>query len=143
MKSHLLAALLMLGLSLVGCNGYDRGVREPPQAVPIPCKRQQVYLDVNNDSYIDTLPSAKLVIDDSVVVAQRIPRTNSEYGHFIKVIRLCEGRHQVHVQFGPYTRDTTFISSRKISLSASLTRYDIPELAYEDGLWVATLNRVD
>jgi hypothetical protein len=65
MKSQLLAALLMLGLSLVGCNGYDRGVREPPQAVPITCKRQEVYLYVNNDSYIDTLPSAKLVIDDS------------------------------------------------------------------------------
>jgi hypothetical protein len=77
------------------------------------------------------------------VVAQRIARTNSEYGHFIKVIRLCEGRHQVHVQFGPYTRDTTFIISRKISLSASLTRYGIPELAHEDGLWVDTLNRVD
>jgi hypothetical protein len=144
MKLLLPAALL---LSLCGCyQGYERGVvSQSVQTVPTPCKRQQVYCYLTNYGSGDTLlvVPAKLVVDDSLVVSEDIQRSNTEYPDFIKIIRLCEGAHRVHVQFGPYTRDTTFVVSQKISLIASMLCYDIPELAHENGLAIDTLHRVD
>jgi hypothetical protein len=86
---------------------------------------------------------AKLVVDDSLVVAEDVWRNSTGDERLSKIIRLCEGVHRVHVQFGPYTRDTTFVVSQKISLLASVVCYDIPELAHENGLAVDTLHRVD
>jgi hypothetical protein len=83
------------------------------------------------------------MVDDSLIVAENVARNNSEDGRFSKMICVCEGAHHVHVQFGPYTRDTTFVVSQKISLVASLVCYDIPELAHQNGLAVDTLHRVD
>lgn len=142
MKKYYLAALLLSGLT--SCNGYDRGVREPEQAAPLACRRQEVYCSLSNFSRGDTLlvASAKLVVDDSLVVAEQIPRGLSASSHFGKLIRICEGIHRVHVQFGPYTRDTTFMVKQKpLSLLVTVICRDIPELAHEDGLSIATLAR--
>jgi hypothetical protein len=144
MKFLLPAALL---LSLAACSeGYNRGVvNQPTQAAPVACKRQAVYCYLTNFSSGDTLlvASAKLVIDDSLVVAEEISRNSSGNERFSALIRLCEGAHRVQVQFGPYTRDTTFVVPRDtaISLLASMLCRDIPELAHEDGLGIATLIR--
>ena len=145
MKLLLPVALL---LSLTGCyEGYNRGVvvSQPVQAAPVACKRQEVYCYLTNFSSGDTLlvAPAKLVVDDSFVVAEDVWRNHSGNERLSKVIRLCEGAHRVHVQFGPYTRDTIFVISQKISLMASLVYYDIPALAHKNGLALDTLHRVD
>jgi hypothetical protein len=144
MKLLLPAALL---LSLSACyQGYDRGVaNQPVQPMPAPCKRQEVYCYLTNRSSGDTLLVApvKLVIDDSLVVAEDIQRSYTGSERLHTVIRLCEGMHRVHVRFGPYTRDTTFVVPRDtaISLLAAMLYRNIPELAHEDGLAIATLIR--
>jgi hypothetical protein len=142
--NKLLAALL-LTLSLVGCSGYDRGVREPAQTVPVACKRQEVYCYLTNFSSGDTLlvAPAKLMVDDSLIVAEEVPRNPTGNERFSTLIRLCEGTHRVHVQFGPYTRDTTFAVSQDIpiSLLATILCRDVPALAHEDGLSIVTLIR--
>ena len=142
MKALLLALLLTLG----GCDGYDRGVRdEPAQAKPAGCLRQEVYCYLTNYSNGDTLrvAPAKLVVDDSLLIAEQVPRTTSSAERFSKMVRLCVGSHRVHVQFGPYTHDTTFVVGRDtaISLLATLVYYNLPALAHEDGIHVATLLR--
>lgn len=143
MKMLLPAALL---LSLSGCyEGYNRGVvNQPMQAAPAACKRQEVYCSLSNFSRGDTLlvAPAKLVIDDSLVVAEQIPRSLSASDHIDKRIRICEGVHRIHMQFGPYTSDTTFTvsqSQQSLSLLITVICRDIPELAHEDGLNIATL----
>jgi hypothetical protein len=143
MKKLAFAALLF---SLAACNGYDRGVvSQPTQAVPVTCKRQEVYCYLTNFSFGDTLlvAPAKLVIDDSLIVAEEVPRNSSGSERFSTLIRLCEGIHRVHVQFGPYIRDTTFTVPRDtaISLLTTMLCRNIPELANEDGLGIATLIR--
>jgi hypothetical protein len=140
----LLPALLLAALA--SCNGYDRGVREvPAQAKPTGCPHQEVYCYLTNYSNGDTLreAAAKLVVDDSLLIAEQVPRTTSSSERFSKVVRLCVGSHRVHVQFGPYTRDTTFLVRRDtaISLLATLVFYNVPALAHENGVGVATLVR--
>ena len=137
---------LFVGMMLVaGCNGYDRGVKQPAQATSAVCKRQEVYCYLTNFSSGDTLQeaSAKLVVDDSLVIAEQVPRNITGSERFSKLIRLCEGIHRVHVEFGPYTRDTVFTVNQTlpISLLATVICRDIPELAHEDGLGIATLIR--
>jgi hypothetical protein len=143
MKKLLLLGLLLSGLA--SCNGYERGVKEPEQLAASACKRQEVYCYLSNVSFGDTLlvVPAKLVIDDSLIVAEEVSRSTTGSDRFSKLIRLCEGVHRVHVSFGPYTRDTTFTVPRDtaISLLASMLCGDIPELAHEDGLAIATLTR--
>jgi hypothetical protein len=145
MKKLLLFGLLLSGLA--GCyQGYDRGeVNEPVQTMPAPCKRQEVYCYLTNRSAGDTLlvAPAKFVVDDSLVVAEAIQRSYTGSSNLNTVIRLCEGMHRVHVQFGPYTRDTTFVVPRDtaISLLASMLYRNIPELAHENDLAIAILIR--
>lgn len=143
MKKLLLAVLLLSGLA--SCNGYERGVREPEKIVIAPCKRQEVYCYLTNRGSGDTLlvAPAKLVVDDSVIVAEDVPRSTISSENLNTVIRLCEGMHRVHVQFGPYIRDTTFVVPRDtaISLLASMLCSNIPELAHENGVGIATLIR--
>jgi len=143
MKALLLAALFA---TLASCNGYDRGVQEEPaQAKPIGCPRQEVYCYLTNYSNGDTLQeaSARLVVDDSLLIVEQVPRTTSSSERLSKVVRLCVGSHRVHVQFGPYSRDTTFVVRRDtaISLLATLVFYNVPALAHENGVGVATLVR--
>lgn len=143
MKKLLLYGLLLSGLA--SCNGYERGVREPEKIVLAPCKRQEVYCYLTNRGSGDSLlvAPAKLVVDDSVIVAEDVPRSTISSENLNTVIRLCEGMHRVQVQFGPYARDTTFVVPRDtaISLLASMLCRDIPELAHENGLAIATLIR--
>lgn len=141
----LLAPALLLA-TLASCNGYDRGVRdEPAQAKPMGCQRQEVYCYLTNYSNGDTLreASAKLVVDDSLLIAEQVPRITSSSERLSKVVRLCVGSHRVHVQFGPYTRDTTFVVQRDTAISLLVTMLcrGIPALAHEDGLGIATLVR--
>lgn len=141
MKKALFAGMMLV----VGCNGYDRGVKQPTQVTAAVCKRQEVYCYLTNFSSGDTLreASAKLVVDDSLVVTEQVPRNTTGSERFSKLIRLCEGIHRVHVEFGPYTRDTMFVVNQTlpISLLATLICRDIPELAHEDGLRIVTLIR--
>lgn len=135
MKTHLLALLLALG----GCNGYDRGVREEPaQAKPAGCPRQEVACYLTNYSNGDTLlvAPAKLVVDDSLLIAEQVPRTTSSSERLSQVVRLCVGNHHVHVQFGPYVCDTTFVVKPDTAnaLLATLVCYDVPALTSENGL---------
>jgi hypothetical protein len=138
---------LSLLLSLSACyQGYNRGVENQlVQTEHSPCKRQEVYCYLTNRSAGDTLlvAPAKLVVDDSLVVAEDIQRSYTGSERLHTVIRLCEGTHRVHVRFGPYTRDTTFVVPRDtaISLLASMLCRNIPALAHEDGLAIATLLR--
>ena len=143
MKKCISVGLLLS--TLISCNGYDRGVKQPTEVAPVVCKRQEVYCYLTNFSSGDTLlvAPAKLVVDDSLVVAEEVPRNTTGSERFTKLIRLCKGDHRVHVQFGPYTRDTTFTVSQTmpISLLATIICYDIPELAQYDGLVITTLIR--
>lgn len=146
MKKLLLAGLLSVGLA--GCNGYDRGTRAEPalrKPKPTTCQRQEVYCYLTNYSKGDTLlvAPAKLVVDDSVLITEQVYRTFSSSERLSKVVRLCVGSHRVHVQFGPYARDTTFVvrGDTAISLLATMLCRDIPELAHEDGLSIVTLLR--
>lgn len=138
--------ILLVGIMLVvGCNGYDRGVKQLTQVIPAVCKRQEVYCYLTNFSSGDTLREApaKLVVDDSLVVTEQVLRNITGSERFSKLIRLCEGIHRVHVEFGPYTRDTVFTVNQNlpISLLATIVCRDIPELAQEDGLGIITLIR--
>lgn len=141
MKKVLLAAIMLLA----GCNGYDQGSKQPTQVTPAGCKRQEVYCYLTNFSAGDTLREAhaKLVVDDSLVVMEQVPRNLTGSERFSKLIRLCTGRHRVHVEFGPYTRDTVFTVNQNlpIALLATLICRDIPELAHKDGLSIVTLLR--
>lgn len=144
MKKLLLVGLL--GVGLAGCNGYDRGIREEPAlSKPTACQRQEVYCYLTNYSKGDTLlvAPAKLVVDDSILITEQVYRTFSSSECLSKVVRLCVGSHRVHVQFGPYARDTTFVvrGDTAISLMATMLCRDIPELAHKDGLSVVTLLR--
>lgn len=114
--------------------------------------KQQVYLYLTNRSYLDTLATTKLVIDDSTVIAKAIARHPTSDDHFEKLIRLCEGSHKLHVQFGPYSKDTTLIVRQKMSLLAYMN-YDtasffdkksslrIPHDNSKDGLVIITVVR--
>jgi hypothetical protein len=138
--------VLFVGIMLVvGCNGYDRGVKQPTQVTPAVCKRQEVYCYLTNFSSGDTLREvpAKLVVDDSLIVTEQVPRNITGSERFSKLIWLCTGIHRVHVEFGPYTRDTVFTVNQElpISLLATIICRDIPELAHEDGLGIVTLIR--
>jgi hypothetical protein len=143
---HFLIGLLLLALA--GCSeGYNRGVveQQPIEKVAVSCKRQEVHCYLTNFSFGDTLrtASAKLVIDDSLIIAEQVPRNATGDERFVKMLRLCEGLHRVHVQFGPYVCDTTFAvpPDTAISLLATVLCRGIPELAHEDGLGIATLIR--
>lgn len=138
--------VLFVGMMLaVGCKGYDRGDKQPTQVTSAVCKRQEVYCYLTNFSSGDTLreASAKLVVDDSLVVIEQVPRNITGSERFSKLIRLCEGIHRVHVEFGPYTRDTVFTVNHTLPLSllSTIICRDIPELAHEDGLGIVTLIR--
>lgn len=148
--TSLLPTALLLSLS--GCDqGYDRGVVNQPvqnqstQAVPVACKRQDVYCYLTNFSSGDTLlvAPAKLVVDDSLVVTEDVSRNITGNKRFSKLILLCEGVHRVHIQFGPYIRDTTFTVPRDTAISplATVLCRNIPELAHKDGLGIITLIR--
>jgi hypothetical protein len=68
------------------------------------------------------------------------------------MVRLCEGTHRLHVEFGRYARDTTFVVRENISLLTSM-RYDttsfvlkesglrLPPDLSENGVQVVTLVR--
>lgn len=138
--------VLCVLVGLVGCNGYDRGATQSTHPPLNPaCNRQEVYCYLTNFSFGDTLlvAPAKLVIDDSLIVAEQVPRNQTGSERFSKLVRLCEGTHQVHIEFGPYSRDTTFAVSMAVpvSLLATLTCRAIPALANEDGVSVVTLDR--
>jgi hypothetical protein len=142
MKHLFLAGLLAVGAA--GCQGYDRGVREEPTlSRPTACQRQEVYCYLTNYSNGDTLlvAPAQLVVDDSLLISEQVPRTSSSSERLSKVVQLCVGTHRVHVQFGPYARDTTFVvrGDTAISLVATMLCHDVPELAHEDGLSLVTL----
>jgi hypothetical protein len=144
MKHFLLAGLLLPALAACS-EGYNRGVveQQPLEKAVVSCKRQEVYCCLTNFSLGDTLLTApaRLLIDDSLIVAEQVPRIVSGNERFVKMLRLCEGLHRVHVQFGPYVRDTTFAvrPDTAISLMVAITCRGIPELAHEDGLAIATL----
>jgi hypothetical protein len=99
----LLPAALLFGLS--GCyEGYNRGVvNQPTQAAPVACKRQEVYGYLTNRSDGDTLlvAPAKLVIDDSLFIAEEVQRTRAADGHFSKLIHLCEECTACRYNSGP------------------------------------------
>jgi hypothetical protein len=141
MKKVLFVGIMLL----VGCNGYNRGAKQPTQVTLSICQRQKVYCYLTNFSSGDTLRGAfaKLVVDDSLVVSEQVPRNLTGSERFSKLIRLCEGMHRVHVEFGPYTRDTVFTVSQNLPLLllATIICRARPELAHEDGLGIMTLSR--
>ncbi|OWP61656.1 hypothetical protein CDA63_18365 [Hymenobacter amundsenii] len=112
----------------------------------------EVHLYTTNRSEQDTLAPVRLVIDDSLVFAQVIPRHIISDEWFARMVRLCEGTHRLHVEFGRYARDTTFVVRENISLLASM-RYDttsfvikesglrLPPDLRENGVHVVTLVR--
>ena len=112
----------------------------------------KVHLYTTNWSYQDTLAPVRLVIDDSLVVAQIIPRNIIGNERFTRMVRLCEGTHRLHVEFGRYARDTTFAVRENIDLLTSM-QYDttaivdkqsglrIPYDASENGLGIVIFVR--
>ena len=114
----------------------------------------EVHLYTTNWSYQDTLAPVRLVIDDSLVVAQVIPRNITGNERFARMVRLCEGTHRLHVEFGRYVRDTTFVVRENIALltsmhydttsfvlEASSLRMRLPPVLSENGVHVVTLVR--
>lgn len=124
----------------------------PPKQGACTAPTHEVHLYITNWSYQDTLAPVRLVIDDSLVVAQVIPWNITGDERFARMVRLCEGTHRLHVEFGRYARDTTFVVRENISLLTSM-HYDTtsfvlkesglrlpPELS-ENGVHVVTLVR--
>jgi hypothetical protein len=113
----------------------------------------EVHLYITNRSAQDTLAPLRLVIDDSLLVARVLPRSTSSEASFARMVRLCEGTHRLHVEFGRYARDTTFAVRENISLLAFM-HYDttsfvlqpsglqLPPDTSENGLHIVTLVRV-
>jgi hypothetical protein len=118
----------------------------------VPYRLAYLLYDRYNRSYLDTLATTRLVIDDSVMIAKAMPRHITSDDHFEKLIRLCEGPHRIQMQFGRYAKDTTLVIKGKMSLLAYMA-YDtvsffdrksglrIPHDDRENGLVIRTLVR--
>jgi hypothetical protein len=109
-----------------------------------PCKKQEVYLYINNQSWVDTLATVSLAIDDTVLIRQTVPHRQVSSSRFFKLIHLCPGVHRAQVHFGRYAQDTTFVVNQSISLITSMnydTIYDASASKLYNGLVVATLSR--
>ena len=142
-----MCALLISSLLLLSCSSAP--TKEGACAAPT----HEVHLYTTNWSYQDTLAPVRLVIDDSLLVAQVISRNITGNERFARMVRLCEGTHRLHVEFGRYARDTTFAVRENIALLTSMN-YDttsfvlqpsglrIPPGASENGLHIVTLVRV-
>jgi hypothetical protein len=133
MKILLLAALLC---GLAACSSKSNR----PNAVAA-CPRQEVYLYADNYSYLDTLANLTLTVDDSLLLAQPIPRNRLSSNHFVKMVRLCQGTHQVRVHFGRYAQDATFTITQESSLLTGMRYGTIRGLESENGVEAIILVR--
>jgi hypothetical protein len=110
--------LLLSSLLVLSCSSAPTSVAQRCTA-----PKQEVYLYLNNRSFLDTLATTRVVIDDSVMLAKAMPRHTTSDDHFEKLIHLGEGPHRIQVQFGRYAKDTTLVIKGKMSVLAYMT-YD-------------------
>jgi len=110
-------ALLINSFTVASCSST------PTEERACTTPTHEVHLYTTNWSYQDTLAPARLVIDDSLVVAQVIPRNITGDERFARMVLLCGGTHRLHVEFGRYARDTTFVVRENMSLLTSM-HYD-------------------
>jgi hypothetical protein len=125
-----MCALLISSLWLASCSSA------PTKEGACTAPKHEVHLYTTNWSYQDTLAPVRLVIDDSLVVAQMIPRNITGNERFARVVRLCEGAHWLHVEFGRYAHDTTFVVREMMSLLTSM-HYDTTSVLDPNGLRIS------
>lgn len=132
LKPYLLCSFFILCFAS-GCSGDIK------QKNACNSKKHEVYLGVTNDSFIDTLAHATVLIDDSLVFNQPLRLHRSSSTTFQKILRLCDGPHRVNAQFGRYKRDTILVIREKTSLIVAMDY----ETAYthNNGLVIVTLAR--
>lgn len=101
--------------------------------------QHEVHLYVTNMSFLDSLATARLSIDDSVYVNQEVPTSRTSASHATKLIRLCQGMHRVSAKFGLYSKDTTLRITNNASLMIAMDH----ETAYQfnNGVTIALLIR--
>lgn len=132
-----LAVLAVAQLSIVMIVGCKKHVKSSAQVCLAP--KHEVYLYATNWSRVDSLAKVIVSIDDSTIINKIAPRNHVSSEKFEKMLRLCEGPHKVHVQFGRYSKDTVITVNNKISLLSSM----VYEKNYVDdnGLAIVTLIR--
>ena len=101
--------------------------------------KHDVFLYATNWSRIDTLAKVLIAIDDSAIINKITPRNQISSEKFEKAIRVCEGAHKIHVEFGRYSQDTTIYIINDISLMSSMVYEE--KYKGDNGLVVTTLLR--
>ena len=132
-----LAALLSIQLAanlLIGCEEHSK-----PTAQLCLKSKHEVYLYATNWSRTDSLAKVIIEIDDSAVINKMTPRNEISSEKFEKMIRLCDGPHKVHIQFGRYSKDTIIVVNREIALLTSMVHEE--KYTDDNGLGIATIIR--
>lgn len=129
-------ALLCIQLAaslLIGCENRSKSTTQ------LCLNKHEVYVYATNWSRTDSLAKVVIAIDDSTVVNKTTPRNEISSEKFEKMIRLCDGPHKVHVQFGRYSKDTIIAVNKEIALLTSM----VYEEKYTDdnGLGIVTIIR--
>jgi hypothetical protein len=135
-KRLLLSAIAQLFLLETGCTAKSEITRNTCLAA-----KHDIFLYATNWSRVDTLARVLIVVDDSTIINKITSRNQLSSEKLEKVIRVCEGPHNLHVEFGRYSQDTTIIVNHKISLLSSMVYEE--KYTGDNGLGIAILRRVD
>lgn len=133
-KSTALLSIQLAASLLIGCEKRSKSTAQLCLK-----SKHEVYLYATNWSRTDSLAKVIIEIDDSTVINKATPRNEISSEKFEKMIRLCDGPHKVHVQFGRYSKDTIIVINKEIALLTSM----VYEKKYTDdnGLGIVTIVR--
>lgn len=101
--------------------------------------KHNVFIYATNWSRVDTLTRVLIIIDDSTIINKLTPRNQTSSEKFEKEMRLCDGPHRIHVEFGRYSKDTILTIKNNISILSSMVYEE--KYKADNGLGIVTLAR--